>query len=99
MRVFQRIANARLRREVNDALRSRRGEQLFDALAIDEIELVERKAVAPLELLEARLLQPHVVVAVEIVEPDHLVAAVEQRLGGVESDEARGTGDEKFHLS
>ena len=79
---------------MNDALRPRFGEQPLHAGAVGEIELVEGEAVAPLKLREPRLLQPHVVVGIEIVEPDHLVAAVEQRLGGVVSDEAGGAGDE-----
>ena len=45
----------------------------------------------------APLLELRVVVRGEGVEADHLLAAIEQRLAGMEADEPGSAGDEHFH--
>ncbi len=64
-----------------------------------KIQLVEGEALVPLKLGEPGLLQLYVVVGIEIVEPDDLIAAVEQRLSGMVTDEAGGAGDQHPHVS
>jgi len=51
-----------------------------------------------LKASEAGLLQAHVVIGVEVVDPDHGLAAGEQRLGDVITDEPGGPGHQDWHV-
>src|SRR5689334_888851 len=90
------VAHAGLRAEVDDAREFLGGEQLRHSLAVGEIELHELEIALALQHLEPRMLQRDVVVLVEIVEAHDLVAALEQELRGVKTDESSGSGDEYF---
>ena len=67
--------------------------------AVGEIQLVEGEAGGALKLGQPRLLQLNVVVGIEIIEADDLIAAVEQRLSGMVTDEPGRAGDQDTHAS
>ena len=96
--VFERVADPRLRREVDDAaqiLVPPDGRE--DAVTVGDIELGENKARIGAQRGQARFLQSYVVVIVEIVDAHHMVAALEQRLGDVEADEPGNAGEKDRH--
>jgi hypothetical protein len=93
-RVLQRVADARLRTHVDDRLRSLHAEEARHSRAVCQIEAMEAEARVARQLGEPCLLQPGIVVVVEVVETDHLVAARQEELADVESDEPGGAGDE-----
>jgi len=97
MRCLDRVAHARLRPQVHDALEFLARKALRHAGGIGKVELDEAKARILLQQLQARHLQIDVVVLVEIIEADYLITALEQAPGGVKADEARGSGDENLH--
>ncbi len=92
-RCLDAVAHAGLRGEVDHSRELLRGEQLRHTLAVGKIELDELEVRVALEDLEPSMLQRDVVVLVEIVEADDLVAALEQQLRGVESNEPGRAGD------
>jgi hypothetical protein len=92
VRVIERIADAGLRREMDDAVRLLFGEHRLYHLALGEVRLDEMESVATLEPRQPRLLERHIIVGAEIVEPDYFVAAIEQPGRRVETDEAGGAG-------
>ena len=99
VRVLDRVAHARLRREVHDALERALREQRLHGRAVGEVDPLEPESLLRLEPREAGLLERGVVVRVEVVEADDLVAARQQPFGDVVADEARGAGDEHPHQS
>ena len=76
-RIFDRVAHAGLRGEVDHGGEAVAAEQGIDAVGIGEVEFGEAEAVAP-QPFEPRHLECGVVVAVEVVEADHLGPFVEQ---------------------
>ena len=97
VRIGQRIAHARLRRQVDHALRAKLGERTFERRPVLERTAHEAEVRVRRELGEARFLQRRVVVVVEVVVAEHVVAAREQALAQGRSDEAGGAGDEDAH--
>ena len=90
--VFEAIANARLRGEMDDPADAVRFDQFADQpgardVAVDqpEVEIVD-------EPRDARLLERDVVIVGEIVEPEHAFAAREEPFGHSMADKARGAG-------
>ena len=49
------------------------------------------------EARQPRLLQFDIVVVVQAVEPDNLIAALQQALRDMRTDETGGAGDQDFH--
>ncbi len=96
VRVRQRVAHARLRREVDDTVEALVGKQPTHRVAVGNVNLVERE-VGVIQLLQSRELEVDVVILVQVVETDDGVAAREQALRDVHADEAGGAGDEDFH--
>src|SRR5690349_20064989 len=90
------VANNGLRAELDDARLLLGGEQLRHCLALGVIELYEFEIPLALQHLEPRMLQRDVVVIVEVVEAYDLVAALEQELRRVKTNESSGSGDEYF---
>ena len=99
VRMVERVADAGLRGEMNDALGLLRGEDRLDHLLLGEVGLDEMESVAALEPREARLFERDIVIGAHIVEPDDLVAAVEQPGRRVEADEAGGAGNQNAHVT
>ena len=94
VRIDQRMAHARLRREMDDMGKAVTLEQRGHALAVGEIELGELEAVELGELREPRLFQLGIVVVVDVVEADHGLAVLQQPPRHMKPDEPGGTGDE-----
>src|SRR5260370_1147890 len=97
--VLQRVADACLRREVDDLMRTQLGEERAHAVDVGDVDAAETEPAVLLQLLEARFLQRDVVVVIDVVDSDDLVAAGEQPRGDVVADESGRAGDEDQHLS
>ena len=97
MRVFSRITNASLRREVHDALRFVLREYPLHRSAVREIGPNINKTVIAIEPGETRLLQPDIVVIVEIVETDNFIASLPQAEGQRIADKASCTRNKNLH--
>ncbi len=97
--LFQRVAHPRLSAQMHDAFEFFGGEQARHRIPIGQIRADEPERAVRREPGEARLLERDIVVIVQIVEPDHLVAAIEQALGGGSSNKSGGARNEKFHRS
>src|SRR3984893_7418797 len=74
VRVFKRIANARLGREMNDDRKTMLLEQQSDCRAIGQIELHKGEFGMALENLETGFLQFGIVIIVDDIEADDLAA-------------------------
>ena len=94
---FQAVANARLRRQVDDSRGRDVAEQGRHAVAVRQVELGVTVIGTGLQQRQARRLQLGIVVGVQRVEPDNVFAARQQSTGKVEADEARGAGDQDRH--
>jgi len=100
--VLNRVAHARLSRQVYDLLRIVLREGCLHRLAILKIGLNQLKAGVcalcdGLQLRDARPLQGGVVVGVHVVEPHHRRAPLQQPRAQVKADEAGGAGDKNGH--
>ena len=60
---------------------------------VRQVQLLEGEAGPAFELGQSRLLQADIVIIVQVVHPMHLVAALKQALGEMESDESGCSGD------
>src|SRR5688500_1821057 len=99
VRVLDRVAYARLRREVHDALVCALRERRFHGRSVREVDSLEAESLLRLEPGEAGLLERGVVVRVEVVEADDFIAARQQAFGDVVADETGGTRDKDSHQS
>ncbi len=99
VRVLDRVAHARLRREVDDPLDVALCKEVFHARAVGQVEFLEAESVLFAKPCEPGLLQRRIVVGIQVVEADDLVAAREQESGDVVADEACRTRDQHFHQS
>ncbi len=93
--IDERIPHAGLRGEMHDTADRIFREQLFDPLAVRQIQLDELIAVQRREPSQASLLETYVVVIVDAVETDDPVSAREQPSGHVETDESGHPGDQR----
>ncbi len=98
MRIFDRIAHARLSGEMNHAVEFLGREQGLDAAAIGQIQLYEAKILVLPQYVEPRSLEARIVIVVQVVEPDDLIAARQQPLRHEKSDESGGAGDQNLHM-
>src|SRR5258708_5502288 len=92
--VDERVANARLRGKIDDTLRLRVFENATNPFRVGDVETLETKAGSAAQTRQARLFQLRIVVVVEIIDADDLVAACEQALCDVITDETGCAGDE-----
>jgi len=97
LRILERVAHARLRRQVHDPREALAREQCADLRGVRQIELHEAEGGVAFEPLEARLLEGDVVVLVEIIETHHLVTLAEQPLRRRRPDEPGGACDQDLH--
>lgn len=91
-RVYQRVPNASLRRQVNDSVdiwitRC----QTRQRVSISEIKLSEMEITVSFQLRKARLFEPYVVIGIEIIDADDFFLAGEQRVRDMEADETGRT--------
>src|SRR5262249_29563246 len=96
-RIFGAVADARLRREMDDDLGLRLGHLLGGELRVLEHHFPRREACKLRESLMTPPLEGKVVIRREAVESDDGVALGEETLRQVESDEASGPGNEEAH--
>src|SRR5579862_5051376 len=94
MRIFQRIADACLRGEMDDDGEAVLGKQRLRCFAIGEIGLHEMELRLSIQDIEARLFQRRIVIIVDAVEADDLLAKRKQSLRNVKADETGSAGDE-----
>src|SRR5689334_11550735 len=97
MWILRGIAHARLRGEVDHALRFVLREYRFDRGAVGEIGGDMGIVRVILETRQARLLQIHIVIITEVVDANNLIAAIKQPHRHMRSDEASRAGDENLH--
>ena len=97
-RLDQRIAHARLRRQVHDAIDvAMLCCQLRKCATLGDVQTLEAEARRFPQLGEARFLEPHVVIGAQIVDAQHALAGARERSRHVKSDEAGSAGDENGH--
>jgi len=99
MGILEGVADARLGRKVNDALRPFARKEIRYPASVGDVELDEPESGVRREPREARLLQGNVVVVVEVIEAENVVAPREEPLGDVHSDESRCSRDEDFQMN
>ena len=102
MRIFQAVAHAGLRGEMDHPVERTFREAPLHRGAVRKVRLVEaiRSAAVggdPVENAEPRPLERRIVIVVDVVEPDHGVAALQQALRRVKADEAGMSGDKNTH--
>jgi hypothetical protein len=93
-RVLDRVADPGLGGEVNHEIRLELLEDRQDAAGGLDVVVDDGEAGVLQQHRLAALLEPDVVVIGEVVDADDLEPVGQQALAEVESDEARGTGDE-----
>ena len=94
VRVFQRIAHAGLRREMDDHRKTVVRKQRLHRAAIGKIEFLETEIGLAFQDFETRLLQLRIVIVVDDIETDDVAAVRQQTLRNVKPDEAGGTRHE-----
>jgi hypothetical protein len=99
MRILERVAHAGLGREMDDALRPFALEELCHSPSVGNVELDEPETGLRCKLRQPGLLQGNIVVVVEIVQPENVVAANEEPLRDMHSDESRCSRDEDFQMT
>ena len=88
MRIFSRIAHARLRREVDDVAKLVLGKQPVDGWPVLQRAAHEGETRVLSQFLEPRQLQRGVVIIIEIIKPDDGRALAKQALRHVKADKA-----------
>ena len=97
--VVERIAHARLGREMGDAVERHSRERCAKCGVVADVNAVDRQLVAAdsLELCNPSVLERDRIIVVEIVDADHALTAREQGRGDVHADKTGGTGNENRH--
>ena len=96
-RVFQAVANARLRGQMHDDVGLlRRGDVPHGGIILEHREM-RAKRVRARQQSVARFLQGHVVIRRHAVEASDEMPVRDQATGEMEADEPGGAGDEKAH--
>lgn len=97
VRMIERVPDAGLGREVDDALRALAGEVIGHRRAVSDVELDEAEPHLFAQGLEPILFEARVVVVVQIVDAEDPIASAEQLEACVEADEAGSAGDQISH--
>ena len=98
VRVGDGVADACLRREVDDCVETLRGEERVQRLLVRDVHLDEALALPGAELGDAPVLEPDIIVVVEVVDADHLVPAFREHIHQFRADESCGSRDQYFHF-
>src|SRR5438270_12117958 len=88
VRVRERVADARLRGKMNDALRLVTREQLLDRGTIGDVAAHELETLELAKDIQPGMLQRRIVVVVEVVDAGDVFAPLEQSFRYMEADEA-----------
>ena len=99
VRIVERVADARLRGEMDDAVEFERRSSAPLSAASSAKSTSSKREASPCRAQSRRPvpLQRGRVIIVEIVDADDAVAAAEQARGDMIADEAGGAGDEQGH--
>src|SRR5882672_6248185 len=97
IRVLQRIANARLRREVQNHVECFAVGRAGKRIPIGNVDLGETETFDAFQLCQARSFQCRIVIGVQRVNTGDFMPAPEQRGGGVETDEPGGPREKYSH--
>src|ERR1700733_15852408 len=92
--IFQRVAHAGLRGEMNDRTECTIAKTRFGAFAVGKIEPVKAEFAELPQHREPGFLERRVVIVIDAVDADDGAAAFEQPARQREADKARGAGDE-----
>lgn len=99
VRILDRISNASLSGEMNDAAESMRRKQRLHGAAIGDIEFLKAKAASRFKARQSCKFEVWVVVVVEVVDANDFITAVEQRRCDVRTDEACAASDKNSRRS
>ncbi len=101
LRIDQRIADARLRADMDDSVEAVRLGECGQCVLVAKVDLLEGEGVSlsPAKPLDPGALQRRIVIVVEIVETNDLMTEVQKLGGGKETDESGGARHENFHES
>src|SRR6476659_4966010 len=80
-RILQAVADARLRAEVDDAVKLDPVRDALQRLCVGEIDLLETEAITELarEAVHARLFEFGIVISVKVIDPDNILAAAPEQ--------------------
>ncbi len=93
-RIVQRVANASLRGQMDDAGHTLAGKGLGQRARLGDVDAVEGEVFTPQKAGQSPLLQGEVVVVVHVVEANDRLAAIQQGAADMTSDEPGGPGNE-----
>src|SRR2546423_11263061 len=96
-RIYQRVAHAGLRREVEDDIVTSRAGAAGKGCTIGYIHLFERELRMLPELIQPRIFQPRIVIRVERIDPAKLMPSLKQCTSCVKSNEPRCSGNQDSH--
>ncbi len=100
VRVEQRMADAGLRRQVDDGIKAVGDKQFGNRRAIGDIALLEMEVRMSSEFGQAGFFQLRVIVGIEVVERDHGAAVGQQTSRHMKTDEAgRASDQNRLHHS
>ena len=97
--IGERIADAGLRREVDDTGKAVLLEQARYAVAIGKVELHKAQAIGFCELRAAGFFQRRVVIGIHVVEADDIAAIAQQTLRNVKADKTGSSGHKNWVVS
>src|SRR5258707_9356504 len=96
--ILERVAHARLRREMDHRIELLAREERAHRRAIGDVAAYELELSLAREAREPRLLQANVVVIVQVVEAGDALAALGEPQGQGGADEASRAGDQDVHV-
>ena len=99
VRVLKRVADVRLRREMDDGADRLALQRLGERLAVGQVDALEPEVRKGGKLHQPPPLQLHAVEVVQVVDAEHALAALREPARDVIADEARRTGHENCHQS
>jgi len=95
--VFDRVANPGLGGQVHDPVGAAVAHKGLDRIAVGDVEPGHGETGARLERRRAAGLQRRIIIGVEDVDADDGLAAIQQAMSDMGSDEAGGAGDDDGH--